>query len=102
MGVIHVKYCYATISFKSLLTYHIQYKQKNHHKKMSFKDEYRNFLNNYNIDYDERYVWDSIFLACARFGAGGWFDFISHRALLDVVGWRSFGAVYNINLELND
>ncbi len=29
-----------------------------HHKKMSFKDEYRKFLNNYGIDFDERYVWD--------------------------------------------
>ena len=29
-----------------------------HHKKMTFKDEFRKFLKNYNIDYDERYIWD--------------------------------------------
>lgn len=33
-------------------------KQEEHHKKVPFKEEYMNFLNNYNIDYDERYVWD--------------------------------------------
>ena len=32
--------------------------QHNHHQKMSFKDEYRKFLNEYGIDYDERYLWD--------------------------------------------
>jgi len=32
--------------------------QKEHHKKASFKEEYRTFLKEYKIDYDERYVWD--------------------------------------------
>jgi len=32
--------------------------QKTHHKKKTFKEEYREFLNEYNIKYDERYVWD--------------------------------------------
>ncbi len=32
--------------------------QKVHHQKKSFQDEYRMFLNRYNIEYDERYVWD--------------------------------------------
>jgi REP element-mobilizing transposase RayT len=32
--------------------------QKEHHKRMSFKDEYRSFLKKYEIPYDERYVWD--------------------------------------------
>ena len=32
--------------------------QDEHHKKKSFKDEYLAFLNEYNINYDERYVWD--------------------------------------------
>ncbi|WP_010665347.1 transposase [Marinilabilia salmonicolor] len=32
--------------------------QDKHHKKMTFKDEFRKFLKNYNIDYDERYIWD--------------------------------------------
>ncbi len=32
--------------------------QEKHHKKMSFKDEYRAFLKKYKIDYNEKYVWD--------------------------------------------
>lgn len=32
-------------------------KQREHHKKMSFQDEYRFFLKEYGIDYDEEYVW---------------------------------------------
>jgi putative transposase len=32
--------------------------QHEHHRKKSFQDEYRIFLTKYNIDYDERYVWD--------------------------------------------
>ncbi|MCK5032234.1 MAG: IS200/IS605 family transposase [Calditrichia bacterium] len=32
--------------------------QKEHHKKKMFKEEYREFLKEYNIEYDERYVWD--------------------------------------------
>ena len=32
--------------------------QEKHHKKSSFKDEYRTFLKEYDIEYDERYVWD--------------------------------------------
>lgn len=30
--------------------------QQEHHKKLSFADEYRNFLRLYNVEYDERYV----------------------------------------------
>ncbi len=30
--------------------------QKEHHKKVSFEDEYRSFLDSYGIKYDERYV----------------------------------------------
>ena len=33
-------------------------KQEEHHKKTLFKEEYRSFLNKYNVEYDERYVWD--------------------------------------------
>ena len=29
-----------------------------HHRKRSFKDEFRMFLENYGVDFDERYVWD--------------------------------------------
>ena len=32
--------------------------QEEHHKKKSFQDEYRIFLNKYNVEYDEHYVWD--------------------------------------------
>lgn len=32
--------------------------QKHHHSKSNFKDEYRLFLKKYNVDYDERYIWD--------------------------------------------
>lgn len=32
--------------------------QEVHHKSLSFKDEFKLFLNNYNVDYDERYVFD--------------------------------------------
>ena len=32
--------------------------QEEHHKKLSYKDEYRTFLKEYNINFDERYVWD--------------------------------------------
>ena len=32
--------------------------QEAHHRKKSFQDEFRRFLKRYEIDYDERYVWD--------------------------------------------
>jgi putative transposase len=32
--------------------------QRQHHQRKTFQDEYRVFLNKYNVDYDERYVWD--------------------------------------------
>jgi len=32
--------------------------QKAHHLKKTFQDEFREFLKLYNIEYDERYVWD--------------------------------------------
>jgi REP element-mobilizing transposase RayT len=32
--------------------------QHEHHKKKTFQDEYRAFLKKYNVEYDERYVWD--------------------------------------------
>ncbi|MDQ6786703.1 MAG: IS200/IS605 family transposase [Acidobacteriota bacterium] len=33
-------------------------RQKEHHKKQDFKDEFRVLLHKYEIEYDERYVWD--------------------------------------------
>ncbi len=32
--------------------------QRRHHEKHSFKDECLSFLEKYEIDYDERYLWD--------------------------------------------
>jgi putative transposase len=32
--------------------------QKVHHQRVTFQDEYRDFLKRYEIDFDERYVWD--------------------------------------------
>jgi REP element-mobilizing transposase RayT len=32
--------------------------QEAHHNTASFQDEYRKYLEDYNIEYDERYVWD--------------------------------------------
>jgi REP element-mobilizing transposase RayT len=33
-------------------------KQPEHHKQANYKDELRQFFKEYEIDYDERYVWD--------------------------------------------
>ncbi|MBI4428133.1 MAG: IS200/IS605 family transposase [Ignavibacteriales bacterium] len=32
--------------------------QEEHHRKKTFQDEYREFLKEYGVEYDERYVWD--------------------------------------------
>jgi putative transposase len=32
--------------------------QEEHHKRVTFQDEYRAFLKAYEVEYDERYVWD--------------------------------------------
>jgi len=32
--------------------------QRNHHSKVTFRDEYLGFLKNYGVDYDERYFWE--------------------------------------------
>ena len=33
-------------------------KQREHHRARSFQEEYREFLKKYEVEYDERYVWD--------------------------------------------
>lgn len=33
-------------------------RQEQHHKRVTFQDEFRVFLKEYEIEYDERYVWD--------------------------------------------
>ena len=32
--------------------------QKQHHRRVTFEDEYRNFLKRYQVKFDERYIWD--------------------------------------------
>ncbi len=32
--------------------------EKDHHRTMTFQDEFRRFLRKYGVEYDERYVWD--------------------------------------------
>ena len=32
--------------------------QKEHHRVRTFQEEYRDFLKRYEMEYDERYVWD--------------------------------------------
>ena len=32
--------------------------QKEHHRKVSFQEEFRRFLDRYGVEYDERYVWE--------------------------------------------
>ncbi|HEX9047652.1 MAG TPA: IS200/IS605 family transposase [Verrucomicrobiae bacterium] len=32
--------------------------QEEHHRKISFQDEFREFLKRYEMEFDERYVWD--------------------------------------------
>lgn len=32
--------------------------QQEHHRKHTFKEEYLSFLDKYEVDYDERYLWD--------------------------------------------
>ena len=45
------------ISQKDALLHYID-TQEEHHRTRLFQDEYRDFLEKYGIDYDERYMWD--------------------------------------------
>ena len=33
-------------------------RQREHHQRLSFQEEFRAFLRRYEIEFDERYVWD--------------------------------------------
>ena len=33
-------------------------RQEQHHRRITFQDEFRSFLKRYGIEYDERYLWD--------------------------------------------
>lgn len=46
----------SVIHHESLKAYIVN--QKEHHKKISFQDEYRKLLKQNNVPYDEKYVWD--------------------------------------------
>ena len=45
---------------RSQLEHAIQYVegQEEHHRQVTFQEEYREFLDRYGVTYDERYVWD--------------------------------------------
>jgi putative transposase len=45
------------MSQKETLLHYID-TQEEHHRTLTFQDEYRNFLKKYAINHDERYVWD--------------------------------------------
>jgi hypothetical protein len=32
--------------------------QREHHRRVTFQDEFRELLKRYNIEFDERYIWD--------------------------------------------
>jgi len=52
---------YAAFSVsQSNLTNVIRYieNQEAHHRRVTFQDEYRAFLNTYGVEFDERYIWD--------------------------------------------
>jgi len=57
----HWQFGYAAFSVsQSNLSDVIRYieNQEEHHKRITFQDEYRAFLKAYGVEYDERYVWD--------------------------------------------
>jgi hypothetical protein len=45
------------LSQRDDVTHYIQ-SQQQRHRTLSFQDEFRKFLRRYEIEYDERYVWD--------------------------------------------
>lgn len=49
-------FSYATSQVKNVYNYILN--QEEHHKKSSFKEEYLDLLDNYEIDYDEKYLFD--------------------------------------------
>ena len=50
-------YFHIVFSTKDRLRHYIATQQE-HHRKESFKDEFRRLLRGHNVEYDERYVWD--------------------------------------------
>ena len=61
MSKFHWQGGYASFSVsQSNLTEVIRYieNQEEHHRRVSFQDEYRAFLKAYGVGFDERYIWD--------------------------------------------
>ena len=52
-------YCAFSVSQSGVMDVveYIQW-QKEHHRRKTFQEEYREFLKRYEVTYDERYVWD--------------------------------------------
>jgi REP element-mobilizing transposase RayT len=51
-------FSYATSQIKNVYNYILN--QEEHHKKTSFKEEYLTLLENYEVDYEEKYLFDFI------------------------------------------
>jgi len=51
-------FSYATSQVKNVYNYILN--QEEHHKKTSFKEEYLTLLENYEVDYEEKYLFDFI------------------------------------------
>jgi len=47
--------CGRPLAFREARTKFLGYA---HHRRVTFQDEFRSFLKKYEIEYDERYVWD--------------------------------------------
>lgn len=62
--------------------------QKEHHRKVSFQNEFRQFLRSYEIEYGERYVWDG----CRAFSATTNYWFVDLGLAPQAVTPRAFGA----------
>jgi hypothetical protein len=48
--------------------------QAQHHRKVSFQDEYPRLLKKYSVQFDERYVWN--WIGCGFFWALNYFDLV--------------------------
>jgi hypothetical protein len=49
-------YLAATATLDSVIEYVT--KQDEHHRRLTFQEEYRAFLHRHQVNFDERYVWD--------------------------------------------
>jgi hypothetical protein len=65
-AIFAVKYRHAVInkSWKPILlgdnVYQYIANQEEHHKKQTFRDEYLEFLKNFKVSYDERYIFEEL------------------------------------------